>query len=351
MKLRHFFSLFILVLFSTTFFGCSLPWSGSDEGDTKIAVAEKLVFVGEENKQYNLYLAKEDGSGIKKITDLNNVDGLIKPLWSPDASKIVFQAREKKGSKLYVINADGSDLTDITREVPEGGKNPQWLDDNHVLFLTKKDGYEGIYTIDVEGVNFIKVVDRVNGEFAFLKSQNAVIYQNPKTLALEKTSMETKKDENILVIDSEITNLQPSPKDSQFAFVKKKSKKKFILSVLDFENNLLSELITFDGINPFEEQFDLAWIQDASRLVFTFDSDNKQNTNEIALIGITDKRIIPLTTGKTNDIYLSSSLSQDRILFVRDQDGDRSLINLDLTSQEETELIPSQYNPISSNLR
>ncbi len=356
MKFKYFLGLFLAALFLATFLGCGVPgFEQKDEQQAQPTAEGKITFVGEENKEYNLYLAGDDGSEVQKLTDLNSVEGLIQPRFSPDGTKIAFQARGKKAetadpqSLLYVVNTDGGDVTEITKEVETGGEKPLWLDDNHVLFLTKDQKNKAVYSIDVEGVNLIKIAGRTTDEFVLVKEQNEIVYQDAKTLALNKVSIETKSENKLLNWDRPIYSLRISPDDKKLSFVSKNEKKKYTLYSFDLEKNSLGELIPLSYFGSIKDEFEVAWTSDSTRLIFT--SVDKKGLKSLVMMGVADKRTVPLTTEETIDRYLAVSPSTDRAVFSRQSGKTSSLISFDLATQEEQELIPSQYNPLSSDVK
>ena len=349
MKLRYFTGALIAAVVLTTFLGCGFPGFKQDQGAVVPKAEEKIAFVGAENNEYNLYVAKEDGSSVKKLTTLNRVEGLMKPLWSPNGSKILFQYRKENnaGSALYVINSAGGDPTEITKEVSTGGERGKWLDDNRVLFVATDKGKNYVYSVDSSGVNSIKVASDTTKEFIFLGSKNEVIYQDQKTLTVKKVSLETKADEKVLDWNKAVIGMTLAPNGTQMAFVSEGPKKGFYLYLFDFEKNALTKLVPLTNFNVVKPEFEIAFTPDSTRMVFPYGVSKKERS--LVVMGVVDKRITPLTTAKTVDNFVTVCRSQDKALFSREAKGLRSLMLFDLNAQEEKELINSQYNPLSSD--
>jgi hypothetical protein len=72
--------------------------------------------------QYDIYVAKVDGSGLTQLTsDGQSSDAA----WSPDGSKLVFISTRDGNVELYVMNADGTNQTRVTN-TPTAELRPDW---------------------------------------------------------------------------------------------------------------------------------------------------------------------------------------------------------------------------------
>lgn len=59
-----------------------------------------------------------DGSGIRRITEVLEMNGNAGMAWSPDGKQIAFSAQASHGSALWVVNADGTNPRQIHRLPP-----------------------------------------------------------------------------------------------------------------------------------------------------------------------------------------------------------------------------------------
>ena len=105
-----------------------------------------------------LWIVNPDGSGLRKIadviTDYLGRPYAAQPAWSPDGSRVAFVAPgvgPDHRPDIFIINADGSDLFNLTNH-PAEDYQPSWSPDGRwVAFVSTRLGYQGIYTIGVDG--------------------------------------------------------------------------------------------------------------------------------------------------------------------------------------------------------
>jgi Tol biopolymer transport system component len=113
----------------------------------------KIAFVS--TTEGGIHVMNADGSMVEKLTDVGFPSD-----WSPDGTRIVFSGPmdiETRESDIYVINADGSGVTDIAGS---GGfwEAPQWSPDGtKIAFQSNMDGNWGIYTMDPDGSNVVRL--------------------------------------------------------------------------------------------------------------------------------------------------------------------------------------------------
>ena len=98
------------------------------------------------------------------------------PSWSPDGSRIAFTgapvcvgATSQVGSDIWLMNPDGSGKVDIVANDKISEQEPHWAPDgSRIAFISDAEVNEGpgdIYTMDPDGGNVRKVVDRtIKGE-------------------------------------------------------------------------------------------------------------------------------------------------------------------------------------------
>jgi Tol biopolymer transport system component len=108
----------------------------------------KIAFYSQRSAKGDVWVMNADGSVPRNLTSNLAHDSLGS--WSPDGRRIAFDS-DRAGGGIYVMNADGSGQ----RAVPGTGANdvnPQWAPDGKtILFVTRRDGNEELYAINLDG--------------------------------------------------------------------------------------------------------------------------------------------------------------------------------------------------------
>ena len=63
---------------------------------------EQIAFVSNRTGNYDLWLAKTDGTGLVNLTANNAQD--TSPAWSPDGKKLAFISTRDGGSDVYILD-------------------------------------------------------------------------------------------------------------------------------------------------------------------------------------------------------------------------------------------------------
>ena len=83
----------------------------------------------------------------RQLTFFRRFDG--QPAFSPDGSKIVFVTNEDGNWEIYLMNSDGTGRLRLTRNAADDS-TPQFSPDgSRIIFSSKRDGKLAIYTIDL----------------------------------------------------------------------------------------------------------------------------------------------------------------------------------------------------------
>jgi serine/threonine protein kinase len=128
----------------------------------------EIAFASDRTGVTQIYLVKNDGSDLRKITDLP--EGACQPLWSPDGQRLVITSPCEKnqqlyrGSGLFIINADGTGLTPLPT-VPGGDFDPSWSPDGKFIAFTslRNTGRTRVYVINLETNEVI----RLSGQYSY----------------------------------------------------------------------------------------------------------------------------------------------------------------------------------------
>ncbi|HEX7049665.1 MAG TPA: LpqB family beta-propeller domain-containing protein [Longimicrobiales bacterium] len=120
---------------------------GSDE--VVVSVPDQIMFIGNRDGNYEIYVMNVDGSGLENLTNDPATD--YYPVWSPDGTKIAFVSDRDGNVEIYVMNADGSGQTNLTKHTGGDGF-PVWSPDgSRIAFVSQRDGNKEIYVMNVDG--------------------------------------------------------------------------------------------------------------------------------------------------------------------------------------------------------
>lgn len=108
----------------------------------------KLAFVS----AGEIWVIGSDGMNERRVT--TNTSSDTDPAWSPDGTKIIFG---KDANGIAVINLDGTNEANISAGSPDS--KPAWSNDGtKIAFVRRGTTTDGIYTMDAEGRNQLRVV-------------------------------------------------------------------------------------------------------------------------------------------------------------------------------------------------
>jgi Tol biopolymer transport system component len=134
--------------------------SGPDTKPSWSPDGSKIAFESTRDGWDNIYTMNNDGTEIVKLTN-SHYDSF--PVWSPDGNQIAFSsAREtspngSRSSEVWVMNSDGTGqkrLTDLSAPC----LSPAWSPDStHIVYVCDAYKNSGIYIMDSDGSNPIKI--------------------------------------------------------------------------------------------------------------------------------------------------------------------------------------------------
>ncbi|HFD39536.1 MAG TPA: hypothetical protein ENJ31_06775, partial [Anaerolineae bacterium] len=87
------------------------------------AYGDKIAFMSDRDGNWEIYIIRTDGSGLKRLTKNAAIDGL--PTWSPDGKTIAFVSNQGGAWAIWAMNPDGSQRRKLF-EIGGGGLAFDW---------------------------------------------------------------------------------------------------------------------------------------------------------------------------------------------------------------------------------
>ncbi len=133
----------------------------------------EVVYLSDNGGHGNLWVARTDGSSVRKITfERDPAVVLGVPMWSPADDWIVFIVTRGGQTGLWLVRPDGSDL----RQLVERGFSACWSPDGRWVYYTKRDVGSGRHEkIPVGGGDPVVVSDEI-GAAAIGGDEQTVYY-------------------------------------------------------------------------------------------------------------------------------------------------------------------------------
>src|SRR3989454_755895 len=115
----------------------------------------RIAFVSDRDGNPDIYVMNADGSSLTRLTSDSALDGL--PAWLPEGRRIVFVSRRAGEAQLYLMNADGSNRVQLTRG-STGNLLPAWSPDGaRIAFQTNRDGDWEVYVMNADGTGLVNL--------------------------------------------------------------------------------------------------------------------------------------------------------------------------------------------------
>jgi TolB protein len=111
-----------------------------------------------------IYVMNADGSNVRQVSGGSSGGDAI-PTWSPSGKQIAFMSSVVVGQTpgntllnedIHIVDVDGTNLRKLT-ERPGVDGLPAWSRDNHIAFVSDRDGSPEIYVMDSDGSNVRRI--------------------------------------------------------------------------------------------------------------------------------------------------------------------------------------------------
>lgn len=125
----------------------------------------KILFYSDRAGQSELWVARADGSDLRRLTFFSSPKranrSIGSPNWSPDGAHIVYDSLQTKRSQIYVMNADGSGQRQFTTD-PGEAMMPTWSRDGRsIYYVARRGGRNALWKRPFAGGNPICVTGDV----------------------------------------------------------------------------------------------------------------------------------------------------------------------------------------------
>jgi Tol biopolymer transport system component len=132
---------------------------GNDDGAHGIAPLPdgRIAYVARTGDEYDIWIAKEDGTGAKPLTADSFSQGEMSA--TPDGRYLVFTSDRAGGSHLFRIEMDGSNFQQLTFGDAHDAAPDCSPDGNWVAYASTSDGMTTLWKVPVEGGSPVQLTD------------------------------------------------------------------------------------------------------------------------------------------------------------------------------------------------
>jgi Tol biopolymer transport system component len=123
----------------------------------------ELVFARGESSRSELYVMREDGSRLRRLT--RNAVGDYGPSWSPDGKRILFASNRDGDDELYVMDANGRNVRQLTRNRGRSDLTAQWSPNGRWIAFASdraRPGEHEIFVMRANGTRVRRLVPTTN---------------------------------------------------------------------------------------------------------------------------------------------------------------------------------------------
>ncbi len=182
-----------------------------------------LAYSSNRSGDFDLYLARPDGSGATALSPAVGLDG--EPAWMPDGKSLVFASSRTGSPQIFRINADGTGLRQLTF-TGGGNRSPAVSPDGEsIAFLSGRDGNTEVYRMRADGTAQANVTGTPQREAAVrYLPDGALVFatevrRGPRPYRLLRVPLDGTPAEPLFTSDDPITDFAVARDGRQLAVV------------------------------------------------------------------------------------------------------------------------------------
>ncbi|MFL5275339.1 MAG: DPP IV N-terminal domain-containing protein, partial [Myxococcales bacterium] len=142
----------------------------------------RLLFTSSHEENTDIYTAKPDGSGAKRLTDSRGID--VSPSFSPDGKQVAFVSDRAGSPQIYLMNADGSGVRRLTFQ-GNFNQEPAWSPKGDVIAFTGRDEKRSfdVYTVNAQSGKIARLTQNegTNEKPSWAPNGQLVLFSSTRT--------------------------------------------------------------------------------------------------------------------------------------------------------------------------
>jgi len=132
-----------------------------------------VVFTSNRDGNFDLYMVKVNGLGLRQLTFTKGAISNLEPRWSPDGHSIVFvrsvrSATSGTQARIYVLKLDTGKVVQLSRPATDrgvGDLSPSWSPNGtRIAFASDRMGSNDIYVMSANGSDVMKATQMKSNE-------------------------------------------------------------------------------------------------------------------------------------------------------------------------------------------
>lgn len=261
--------------------------------------AFQLVFQSDRGGADDIYLMRDDGANVRRLTDAPGRD--YEPDSSPDGQTLVFVSDRsgEGGTQLYLMNVDGSDVRRLTFSGRDDATvvddYPHWSPDGSRIVFQRTKTVAGradadIWLIDLDTGGELQLTDTPNAwdsTPSFATDGDSVLFESNRDGDFDIHRLDLATREVAQLTDEDGTDLEakPSPDGTQIAFASDRDGD-FELYVMDIEGGNVRQLTDNEAADRCPH-----WSPDGARFAFYSERDGNREVYVMQADGSDQRRL------------------------------------------------------------